>query len=198
MRLHEQNGLASGVLLAAKHTATSPGAALLDQLQGGDLLLLGARPGMARRDSVWSLSPRQLKTVDTAGFSLLSRFGDRFVFDDANTINADYITNRLPVLGSKSRLKPGSETVVFVDYLQILDQNRHYPPLQQQVSKLKEFALEYDFIVIIISQIDRRYDLSTKTFPDLEDVRLVNPLNLSLFNKTCFLNNGEIQISCGD
>jgi hypothetical protein len=32
-----------------------------------------------------------------------------------------------------------------------------------------------------------------KSFPDLEDVRLPNPLDLSLFTKTCFLNNGEVQ-----
>ncbi len=32
-----------------------------------------------------------------------------------------------------------------------------------------------------------------KPFPDLDDVRLPNPLDLSLFDKLCFLNGGDIR-----
>ena len=48
-------------------------------------------------------------------------------------------------------------------------------------------------IVLFISQIDRSYDPAAKPFPDLKDVRLPNPLDLRLFDKTCFLNNGEVR-----
>ncbi|WP_253276864.1 hypothetical protein [Ruegeria sp. 6PALISEP08] len=46
----------------------------------------------------------------------------------------------------------------------------------------------------MISQFDRSFDLSDKTMPDLSDVRLPNPLDLSAFDKACFLHNGEIQM----
>jgi replicative DNA helicase len=84
-------------------------------------------------------------------------------------------------------------TLVVIDYLQLLDQKRGNPELMQQVRTLRSFARTRELIVICISQIDRSYDPSIKPFPDLEDVRLPNPLDLTLFSKACFLNNGEIQ-----
>lgn len=62
-----------------------------------------------------------------------------------------------------------------------------------QVRTLKVFARDRGVILVFISQIDRSYDPSTKPFPDISDVRLPNPLDLSLFSKTCFLNSGEIR-----
>ncbi len=49
-------------------------------------------------------------------------------------------------------------------------------------------------ILVFISQIDRSYDPSVKAYPDLKDVRLPNPLDLALFDKTFFLNKGEVQL----
>ena len=48
-------------------------------------------------------------------------------------------------------------------------------------------------IMVFVSQVDRSYDPAKKPCPDLDDVRLPNPLDLTLFSKTCFLNNGEVQ-----
>jgi hypothetical protein len=62
-----------------------------------------------------------------------------------------------------------------------------------QVRALKLFARERGLIIVFISQIDRSYDPLKKPCPDSRDVRLPNPLDLQLFNKTCFLNKGEIQ-----
>jgi hypothetical protein len=47
-------------------------------------------------------------------------------------------------------------------------------------------------IILIISQIDRYYDPAKSSYPDLDDVRLPNPLDLTLFTRACFLNDGEI------
>lgn len=80
-----------------------------------------------------------------------------------------------------------------IDYLQLLDQKRENPELMPQVRKLKSFARDRGLILVFISQIDRSYDPSKKPCPDISDVRLPNPLDLSLFDKTCFLNNGEIR-----
>jgi replicative DNA helicase len=65
--------------------------------------------------------------------------------------------------------------------------------LTLQVRALKSFARDRGLVVVFISQIDRSYDPSTRPCPDLRDVRLPNPLDLKLFDKTCFLNNGEVQ-----
>src|SRR4029450_8093458 len=84
-------------------------------------------------------------------------------------------------------------TLVVVDYLQLLDQKRGNPELMEQVRALKSFARDRGLIFVFISQIDRAYDPSQKPCPDLDDVRLPNPLDLSLFSKTCFLNEGEVR-----
>ncbi len=62
-----------------------------------------------------------------------------------------------------------------------------------QVRTLKVFAGDRGLILVFITQIDRSYDPAKKPCPDIDDVRLPNPLDLSLFNKTCFLNEGEIR-----
>ena len=80
-----------------------------------------------------------------------------------------------------------------IDYLQLLDQRRETPELMVQVLALKSFAKERGLILVFISQIERSYDPSAKPCPDLGDVRLPNPLDLKLFDKTCFLNDGEVR-----
>lgn len=82
-----------------------------------------------------------------------------------------------------------------IDYLQLLDQKRENLALAVQVRVLKAFARDRGLIVVFISQIDRSYDPVAKPLPGLADVRLPNPLDLSLLNWTCFLNNGAIQVS---
>jgi hypothetical protein len=65
--------------------------------------------------------------------------------------------------------------------------------LAAQIRALKSFARDRGLIMVFISQIDRSYDPSKKSCPDIGDVRLPNPLDLELFDKTCFLNNGEVR-----
>lgn len=62
-----------------------------------------------------------------------------------------------------------------------------------QVRTLKAFARDSGVVLVFISQIDRSYDPAKKPVPDISDIRLPNPLDLSLFSKTCFLNRGEIR-----
>ncbi len=63
----------------------------------------------------------------------------------------------------------------------------------------------HDRMPVILPAVAREYWLdpefegketllsSLKPCPDLGDVRLPNPLDLKLFDKSCFLNNGQIQ-----
>ena len=106
-------------------------------------------------------------------------------FDSSDEVSSDYIVKR--------RAGAPRGTLVVVDYLQLLDQKREHPELMIQIRALQSFARDHGLIFVFISQIHRSYDPSKKPCPDLEDVRLPNPLDLSLFTKTCFLNNGEIQ-----
>jgi hypothetical protein len=114
-----------------------------------------------------------------------AKFDDLFEFDNSDDISADYIVKRLAAAPRG--------TLVVIDYLQLLDQRRANPELKDQIRTLQSFARERGLIFVFISQIDRSYDSLKKPYPDLEDVRLPNPLDLRLFTKTCFLNNGEVQ-----
>ena len=112
-------------------------------------------------------------------------FSGLFECDSSDDISSDYIVRRLATAPRG--------TLVVVDYLQLLDQKRENPELMFQVRALQLFARDRGLIFVFISQIDRSYDPSIKPCPDLDDVRLPNPLDLSLFTKTCFLNNGEVR-----
>ncbi len=47
-------------------------------------------------------------------------------------------------------------------------------------------------IMVFIAQIDRSFEVARKPLPDIGDIRLPNPLDLQLFDKACFLNNGKM------
>src|SRR5690606_37071144 len=96
-----------------------------------------------------------------------------------------------PIIGSLAT-RP-RRSLVAVDYLQLLDQNREKPELAVQVRALRSFARRRGLILVFISQIDPSYDPTKKPCSDLQDVRLPNPLELRLFDKTCVLNKGEVR-----
>src|SRR5215204_210868 len=202
-RVARQEGFGAWSLLAAKVTATAPAAKLFARLAPGDLVLVGARPGQGKTLMSLELAVQAMKsgsrgvffTLEYTEKDMLDRFraigvaredfAGLFEFDSSDDVSADYIVKRLA--GAPRG------TLVVVDYLQLLDQKRENPELMVQVRTLQSFARDRGLIFVFISQIDRAYDPLKKTCPDLEDVRLPNPLDLSLFTKTCFLNNGEVQ-----
>lgn len=199
-----EEGFATWSLLAARASAQPKARDLLDRLKPGDLMLLGARPGQGktmmgldlimeaaksgRRGAFFTLEYNQddiVERIDRSGASSLP-LPDIIDFDTSDSISAHHIMARL------DRASRG--TLVVIDYLQLLDQKRDNPPLENQVHTLKRFAQEKGLIIVFISQIDRTYDASEKPCPDLSDVRLPNPLDLSHFDMTCFLNAGEVRI----
>lgn len=192
-------------LLAARVSNRTPVRNLLAQLSRGDLVLLGARPGHGKTMMGLELICEAINQGNQGVFCTLeynqgdvqhrlqsinakfSIFDKNIKIDDSDNINADYIVRKLE--------NAPKGTLVVVDYLQLLDQKRENAPLSEQVEKLQSFARTKGLIIVLISQIDRAFDQSTKPFPELDDVRLPNPVDLTRFNKTCFLNNGEIEIS---
>ena len=196
-------GFGTWSLLSARSAEMLSAAGLLDRLAPGDLLLIGARPGQGKTLLSLQLAVEAMKAGRRAVFFTLeyttrdvlgrfralgaepAQFEALFTFDDSDAINADHI---MQVLADAP-----DGTLAIVDYLQLLDQKRGNPELGAQIGALKAFARERGLILGFISQIDRSYDPATKPCPDLADVRLPNPLDLSLFSKACFLNAGEVR-----
>lgn len=202
-RIAAEEGFGAWSLLAATAAATRPAGKLFARLAPGDLVLLGARPGQGKTLMGLELAVQAMKagqrstffTLEYTESEVLDRFraigADRaqfdglFELDSSDTINAAHIATRM--------VTAPRGTMVVVDYLQLLDQKRENPALMDQVQALKSLARDKGLIVIMISQIDRTYDPSAKAVPDLDDVKLPNPLDLKLFDKACFLNQGEVR-----
>lgn len=197
-------GFSSWSLLAAQASSFPEARDLFDRLKPGDLVLLAARPGhgktmmgldlimeaakAGRRGAFFTLEYNQDDIIERTGLSGASSrpLREHVDFDTSDSISADHIIARLD--------QASRGTLVVIDYLQLLDQKRDNPPLEDQVNTLKRFAEARGVIIVFISQIDRAYDANVKPCPDLSDVRLPNPLDLSHFNMSCFLNAGEVRI----
>lgn len=202
-RVATTEGFSAWSLLAAKAAALTPAIRLFPQLQPGDLVLVGARPGQGKTLMSLELAVEAMKYGHRAAFFSLeyterdvldrmraigvepTQFRELFEVDCSDAISADYVVKQMAAAPRG--------TVVVVDYLQLLDQRRENPDLTVQVRALKSFARDKGLIVVFISQIDRSYDPMVKPCPDINDVRLPNPLDLRLFDKTCFINNAEVE-----
>lgn len=200
-----REGFRSWSHLASSAPYRTPAQAVLAQCAPGDLVLLGARPGQGKTllglalavEAARSGRPGYFFTLADAESEVFQRLEALGIqrggpgtptLDTSDEICADHIVRRLDL---SSRV-PGP--VVVVDYLQVLDQKRRHPDLSEQVARLKAFASASGGVVVAISQIDRAFDPSVKPLPDLSDVRLPNPLDLSMFTKACFLHAGEIAL----
>lgn len=203
-RIATTEGFSAWSVLAAKAASATPANKLFPQFGPGDLVLVGARPGQGKTLMSLELAVEAMKSGHRAAFFSLeytekdvldrlraigaepAEFDKLFEVDCSDAISAEYIVKQMAAAPRG--------TVVVIDYLQLLDQRRETPDLTVQVRALRSFARDKGLIVVFISQIDRSYDPAIKPCPDLNDVRLPNPLDLKLFDKMCFLNNSEVQL----
>lgn len=172
-RIAAEEGFGGWSLLAARADATTPAGEMFAQLDPGDLVLLGARPGHGKTLMSLRLAVEAMKAGNRGAFftledtesDVLDRFrviGAKFElfeglfeFDSSDAISADYIVEKLA--------SAPEGTFVVIDYLQILDQNRQKPELMVQVRALRSFAQERGLIIVFLSQIDRSYDPSAQS-----------------------------------
>lgn len=195
-----EEGFATWSLLSAHVAASSLSRNLFSRIVNGDMVLLAGRPGQgktalgfellraAAEDERQSILFTLEMTEQQVRKHIEKHTGGQSEIEivTSDEICADYIIRYL------SPAKPGAFAVI--DYLQLLDQQRHKPDLSQQVTVLAEFARTTGVIFAFISQIDRSFDPEIKRLPDMRDIRLPNLLDLGIFTKACFLHNGEAQL----
>jgi replicative DNA helicase len=174
---------------------------ILDFFNPGDIVLIGARPSRGKTVFTIGLFVQaiQRKLAKNYFFSLSevhkdiagrialydSSIGEKNQFVElnySNEINANYIIENTKKSISK-------KSIIVVDYLQLLDEKKTNPSLQDQVEMLKNFAKEKECIVIFISQLRRELENKIDQTPTMEDIRLPNPLELKFFNKIILLKN---------
>jgi len=187
--------------LAAAAPTPSPSETIMNGLSGGDMALLAARPGhgktLAGLEIAAMAHRRQMNglffTLDytkedvAARLQAISGASETVEVDTSDQICADHIIHRLT--------QTHGACIAVIDYLQLLDQRRSTPDLDLQLASLKEHSAASGDIIVAISQIDRAFEMSGKPLPDLSDIRLPNPADLSRFTRTCFLHDGEVEFS---
>ncbi len=198
----KREGFNSWALLQSKKEEMFPVSydEILDFFNPGDIVLIGARPGKGKTVFTIGLLVQaiQKKQAINYCFSLSEIHKDiagriasydesigennKFIkLDYSDEISADYIIK-------KTQASITKKSVIVVDYLQLLDEKRSNPTLQEQVFKLKNYAKEKECIIIFISQLKRELEYRDDKKPAMEDIRLPNPLELKFFNKIIFLH----------
>ena len=198
-----EEGFNSWSHLVSSSVNENPARQILSQLESGDLALIGARPGQGKTLLGLELVARASDVRRNGYFFTLdyherdvaerfssigidpSTFKGSVVIDTSDDVSADYVINRLGV--------EKEAALIVVDYLQLLDQKRTNPSLDVQIRSLQRYVLETGAMCLMISQIDRSFDLAEKSMPDISDIRLPNPVDLSAFRKLFFLHDGKIQ-----
>jgi replicative DNA helicase len=200
-QIAKREGYTSWSLLITKSSDSLPDSfvEVLDYFNAGDLGMVGARPSKGKTSFCLGLfalaaKKRQAKnyffSLSEVAHDVIQRlnnydssiqdYNQWYELDFSNDICADYIIEQ-----TSSGISQGS--LILVDYLQLLDEKRSNPTLQNQVEKLKAYAKENKCIIVIISQIRRELENQVSKRPTLEDIRLPNPLDLGLFNKIILL-----------
>ncbi|MEQ9242603.1 DNA helicase [Roseovarius indicus] len=197
-RIATEQGFTSWSHLAS---AAQPGPAdsVLRQLEPGDMLLVAARPGQGKtllglelargagslgRKGVFFTLDYTRRDVDEH-LGRLPGQGE-IVVDTSDEICGAYITDRLTRLDTPA--------LAVIDYLQILDQRRETPPLADQLAALKAHARAAGAILAMISQVDRAFDPARGQLPGIMDIRMPNPFDPGLFDKACFLHDGQVRM----
>ncbi|MEM7284915.1 MAG: DNA helicase [Actinomycetota bacterium] len=203
-RIARQEGFQRWSHLAAHHAEATTARLVLGALDPGDLVLLAGQREHGKTALAFDLMAEavadgrevayfSLEETDTAVERRLESFGlDRPAasahvrYDTSDEISASVIVDRCARAAARS--------LVVVDYLQILDQQRAKPPLADQLEELRAFARGTGAIVVLLSQIDRSFETSNAAAPDLDHIRMPNPIDLSVFDKACFIHDGEIRL----
>lgn len=201
----KREGFNSWALLQSKKDEMFPKS--YDEILGffnpGDIVLIGSRPTKGKtvftmgllaqavqknqaKNYCFSLSEGHKNILDK--LSLYDEFINEkkasFELDYSDDVSADYIIEKTKNTVSKNSL-------IVIDYLQMLDVKASNPSLQVQVEKLKNFAKEKECVVIFISQLNKEIEGKSDLKPVLDDIRLSGDVELKFFNKIILLHKAK-------
>ena len=161
--------------LASNYSKETPAREIMRQMSSGDMVLIGARPGhgktllgveltalaekISRTGYVFALDYNEANVWDRfkkLGFDPKG-FDRPVVVDTSDNICAAHIIECLDSTSNEAR--------VVVDYLQLLDQRRSNPPLNEQVRALKDFAVESG---VIVGEVGTKYNGKMKQKEKME------------------------------
>lgn len=203
-RVAAREGYASWSALAAHFPAVKSASAIFERIKPGDMVLSAARPGQGKTLLALQMASSAMQAGHRAYFFSLdytikdvierfdalghqaAGFSGRFVFDDSDAISSNYV---LPRLSSEPY-----GTLAVIDYLQLLDQRRDNPALDEQIRAFAAHARRFGHVFVFVAQINRRFETSNRAFPALADLRLPNAVDLKLFNKACFVHAGSVKV----
>lgn len=202
-RVASMEGFRNWAHLSSHFGQKGPEAALFDVLEPGEMLVLAARPGQGKTVLGLQLLVEAASRGNAAAFfsteCTLLEVRDTLFETGANKKAVATIEISLPdtlsaetVIACLANAPEGATAVI--DYLQVLDQQRAAPELADQVAMLKGFASDRGVRLVFLSQVHRSFDPADKPLPELTDIRLTNPVDLSLFDKGCFLHDGELAL----
>ena len=201
-QIAQGEGYNSWSLLISRVGVISEPAKFAASLRPGNFVLLGARPAKGKTRFGLELAERNLELKRRAYFFTLE-FHDKqvdsylkqgnedrpFSCDALHVDTSDEICAEHIIDVTKNAV---AGDMIVVDYMQILDQRRTSPPLQDQLTSLHAHTTDNGLVTVLISQIDRSFEQSGREVPELADVRLPNPVDLTLFNRQCFLTDEKV------
>ena len=194
-RIAAREGYASWSLLVSKAAAGEP------RSGGGELLLVAGRPGEGKTRRAWRMlldglqqgRPGWYFELHNLQSGLRAQLAHHGADPDAFTGQHTCIASDAVHAGHIDRMVRGAghcRPVVVIDYLQELDRCRRHPDIDAQLATLARLARDTGATIIALSQVSRRFDAEARDMPGPEDIRQLNPIDLSVFDRMLFLHGG--------